>query len=209
MRKVTLAAPRKVGRPAVVTKSQQAALKDIAVLLAKHLRLPKPTIRYNAKTSGKNTYHALEFGKGLTELRIFVDLTKNKIAGQAVSKKWKEEFPTTAFKDLKKYLGMDKDSFFDRYIDAITDFSKKLGVAIKPYKYKVLKPTDTGTMSIGKNTFVLVESNLPIEVLFDPKANVAKAKSPDKQVQKHFGAKPLPTATFLKTLASFLDDYEE
>ena len=211
MRTVTLAAPKRVGKPTTtINKGVRLQLEEYAKLLAKFLKLPKPTIRLNAKTSGKTTYHALEFGKDLTELRIFVDPIKGKMYGQAVSKKWKDEFPTTALQDIKKYLGMDKDTYFDRYKDAIIDFAKKLSVAIKPYGYKVSKPKDTGIIGIGKNNFVTIESDLPFEVRFDPKANGVMVVAADKSVLKAMGgSKVRKVSEFFKIAEDFLEDYEE
>lgn len=211
MRSVTLAAPRKVGKPTTtINKGVRLQLEEYANLLAKFFKLPKPTIRLNAKTSGKTVYHALEFGKGLTELRIFVDPIKGKMYGQAVSKKWKDEFPTTALKDIKKYLGLGADTYFDQYKDAIIDFAKNLNATIKPYGYKVSKPKNTGTIGIGKNTFVIIETDLPLDVRYDPKANLVMPISADKAVLKAIGgSKVRKVSDFFKIIENFLKDYEE
>ena len=211
MRIVTLAAPKRVGKPTTtINKGVRLQLQEYANLLAKFLKLPKPSIRLNAKTSGKTVYHALEFGKGLTELRIFVDPIKGKMYGQAVSKKWKDEFPTTALKDIKKYLGLGNDTYFDQYKDAIIDFAKNLNATIKPYGYKVSKPKNNGTIEIGKNIFVLVETDLPFDVRFDPKANMVMVMSADKSVLKAMGgSKVRKVSEFFKATENLLEDYEE
>lgn len=105
MRTVVIAAPRKVGKPTTaLPKAVRQKTEEYAKQITKALKLPKPTIRWNAKTSTRGTYHALEYGRGLTELRIFIDPIKGKMSGQAVSKKWKSVFPTTALKNIEDFI---------------------------------------------------------------------------------------------------------